>query len=106
MPPTVKKSKKPSSKRRTIRIKKLKRKLKIKKIEVKKVISVKRKTPNKEMAKIVLKKRKKLDCTLGIQMVLMPEFKDEIIPFAKFIVLPLTCPPTFALPPTTISPVL
>ena len=41
MPPTVKKSKKPSSKRRTIRIKKLKRKLKIKKIEVKKVISVK-----------------------------------------------------------------
>ena len=53
MTPTVKKSKKPSSKRRTIRIKKLKRKLKIKKIEVKKVISVKRKTPNKEMAKIV-----------------------------------------------------
>ena len=28
-------------------------------------------------------KRKKLDVTLGIQMVLMPEFKDEIIPFAK-----------------------
>ena len=30
-----------------------------------------------------LKKRKKLKCTLGIQMVLMPEFRDEIIPFAK-----------------------
>ena len=30
-----------------------------------------------------LKKEKKLNCTLGIQMVLMPEFKDEIIPFAK-----------------------
>jgi len=32
---------------------------------------------------VELKRRKKLDCTLGIQMVLMPEFKDEIIPFAK-----------------------
>jgi MoaA/NifB/PqqE/SkfB family radical SAM enzyme len=30
-----------------------------------------------------LKKRKGLSVTLGIQMVLMPEFKDEIIPFAK-----------------------
>jgi MoaA/NifB/PqqE/SkfB family radical SAM enzyme len=30
-----------------------------------------------------LKRRKKLRCTLGIQMVLMPEFRDEIIPFAK-----------------------
>jgi len=30
-----------------------------------------------------LKKRKRLGVTLGIQMVLMPEFKDEIIPFAK-----------------------
>ena len=30
-----------------------------------------------------LKKEKKLNCTLGIQMVLMPEFRDEIIPFAK-----------------------
>lgn len=30
-----------------------------------------------------LKKRKGLGVTLGIQMVLMPEFKDEIIPFAK-----------------------
>ena len=29
------------------------------------------------------KKKKGLDCTLGIQMVLMPEFKNEIIPFAK-----------------------
>ena len=32
---------------------------------------------------IDLKKRKNLDVTLGIQMVLMPEFKNEIIPFAK-----------------------
>ncbi len=30
-----------------------------------------------------LKKRKNLGVTLGIQMVLMPQFKDEIIPFAK-----------------------
>lgn len=30
-----------------------------------------------------LKKRKNLKVTLGIQMVLMPEFRDEIIPFAK-----------------------
>lgn len=30
-----------------------------------------------------LKKRKGLGVTLGIQMVLMPEFKDEIIPFAQ-----------------------
>lgn len=30
-----------------------------------------------------LKKRKNLNVTLGIQMVLMPELKDEIIPFAK-----------------------
>jgi len=33
-----------------------------------------------------LKERKKLKCTLGIQMVLMPEFKEEIIPFAKLAV--------------------
>jgi len=32
---------------------------------------------------VQLKKKNKLSCTLGIQMVLMPEFKDEIIPFAK-----------------------
>ena len=32
---------------------------------------------------IDLKKRKNLNVTLGIQMVLMPEFKNEIIPFAK-----------------------
>lgn len=32
---------------------------------------------------VELKKKKKLNVTLGIQMVLMPEFKDEIIPFAK-----------------------
>ena len=32
---------------------------------------------------VELKKRLNLDVTLGIQMVLMPEFKDEIIPFAK-----------------------
>jgi MoaA/NifB/PqqE/SkfB family radical SAM enzyme len=30
-----------------------------------------------------LKKKKNLKVTLGIQMVLMPEFQDEIIPFAK-----------------------
>ena len=30
-----------------------------------------------------LKKKLNLNVTLGIQMVLMPEFKDEIIPFAK-----------------------
>ena len=28
-------------------------------------------------------KKKKLKVTLGIQMVLMPEFKNEILPFAK-----------------------
>lgn len=33
-----------------------------------------------------LKKKLKLKVTLGIQMVLMPEFKDEIIPFAKLAV--------------------
>ena len=33
-----------------------------------------------------LKRRKNLDCTLGIQMVLMPEFEDEILPFAKLAV--------------------
>ncbi|WP_231906116.1 radical SAM protein [Prochlorococcus sp. MIT 1306] len=32
---------------------------------------------------VELKKRLNLNVTLGIQMVLMPEFKDEIIPFAK-----------------------
>ena len=32
---------------------------------------------------VELKKKLKLKVTLGIQMVLMPEFKDEIIPFAK-----------------------
>jgi MoaA/NifB/PqqE/SkfB family radical SAM enzyme len=32
---------------------------------------------------VALKKRLGLDVTLGIQMVLMPEFKSEIIPFAK-----------------------
>ncbi len=32
---------------------------------------------------VELKKKKKLKVTLGIQMVLLPEFKDEIIPFAK-----------------------
>ena len=32
---------------------------------------------------VELKRRKKLNCTLGIQMVLMPEFKDEILQFAK-----------------------
>ena len=35
---------------------------------------------------VELKRKKKLNCTLGIQMVLMPEFKDEIIPFAKLAV--------------------
>ncbi len=30
-----------------------------------------------------LKKRKRLSVTLGIQMVLMPQFRDEIIPFAQ-----------------------
>jgi MoaA/NifB/PqqE/SkfB family radical SAM enzyme len=33
-----------------------------------------------------LKKRKNLKVTLGIQMVLMPEFKNEILPFAKLAV--------------------
>jgi MoaA/NifB/PqqE/SkfB family radical SAM enzyme len=33
-----------------------------------------------------LKKKLKLNVTIGIQMVLMPEFKDEIIPFAKLAV--------------------
>lgn len=32
---------------------------------------------------VELKKRKNLKVTLGIQMVLMPNFKDEIIPFAQ-----------------------
>ena len=32
---------------------------------------------------VELKKKLKLDVTLGIQMVLTPDFKDEIIPFAK-----------------------
>ena len=32
---------------------------------------------------VELKKKKNLKCTLGIQMVLMPEFKDEIIPFSQ-----------------------
>ncbi|MDC3249733.1 radical SAM protein [Candidatus Pelagibacter sp.] len=32
---------------------------------------------------VELKKKLKLNVTLGIQMVLTPEFKDEIIPFAK-----------------------
>jgi len=32
---------------------------------------------------VELKRKLGLDVTLGIQMVLMPEFKDEIIPFAK-----------------------
>jgi len=35
---------------------------------------------------IDLKKKKKLNVTLGIQMVLMPEFRDEIVPFAKLAV--------------------
>ena len=33
-----------------------------------------------------LKKKLKLNVTIGIQMVLMPEFKDEVIPFAKLAV--------------------
>ena len=33
-----------------------------------------------------LKRRKKLKCTLGIQMVLMPAFKEEIIPFSRLAV--------------------
>ena len=33
-----------------------------------------------------LKKKNNLECTLGIQMVLTPEFKDEIIPFAQLAV--------------------
>ncbi len=32
---------------------------------------------------VELKRKLNLDVTLGIQMVLMPEFKDEIIPFSK-----------------------
>ncbi len=32
---------------------------------------------------VELKKKHKLSVTLGIQMVLMPEFKDEILPFAQ-----------------------
>ncbi len=35
---------------------------------------------------VELKKKLKLKVTLGIQMVLMPEFKNEIIPFAKLAV--------------------
>ena len=35
---------------------------------------------------VELKKKLKLDVTLGIQMVLMPEFKNEIIPFSKLAV--------------------
>ena len=35
---------------------------------------------------VELKKKLKLKVTLGIQMVLMPEFKDEILPFAKLAV--------------------
>jgi len=35
---------------------------------------------------VELKKRKNLKVTLGIQMVLMPEFKNEILPFAKLAV--------------------
>ena len=35
---------------------------------------------------VELKKKLNLDVTLGIQMVLMPEFKDEIIPFSKLAV--------------------
>ena len=30
-----------------------------------------------------IKRRKKLDVTIGLQMVLMPEFKDQIIPLSK-----------------------
>lgn len=32
---------------------------------------------------VQFKRRKKLDVTLGIQMVLMPQYKDEILPFAQ-----------------------
>ena len=32
---------------------------------------------------VELKKKKKLKCTIGIQMVLMPAFKSEIIPFSQ-----------------------
>jgi DNA ligase (NAD+) len=60
MPSTIKKSKKVKSKQKKFRIKKLKRTLKFKKIEEKRVISLKRKTPNKEMEKFVLKKQKNL----------------------------------------------
>ena len=35
---------------------------------------------------VELKKKRNLNVTLGIQMVLMPEFKNEIIPFAKLAV--------------------
>ena len=35
---------------------------------------------------VMMKKRDNLKVTLGIQMVLMPEFKNEIIPFAKLAV--------------------
>mgnify|MGYP001418342511 CR=1 FL=1 len=35
---------------------------------------------------VELKKKQKLNVTLGIQMVLMPDFKDEILPFAKLAV--------------------
>ena len=35
---------------------------------------------------VELKRKKKLKVTLGIQMVLMPEFKHEILPFAKLAV--------------------
>ena len=35
---------------------------------------------------VELKKKKNLKVTLGIQMVLMPEFKNEILPFAKLAV--------------------
>ena len=35
------------------------------------------------MHAVAFKKKHNLSVTLGIQMVLMPEFKDEIIPFAK-----------------------
>ena len=65
MPQTMKKSKKKGLKRKTIRIKKFKRKLKIKKIEEKKVSSVKRKPIT--MAKKVLKKRKNIKIKKKIQ---------------------------------------
>ena len=35
---------------------------------------------------VELKKKLNLGVTLGIQMVLTPDFKDEIIPFAKLAV--------------------